>query len=633
MSFMKWMSGTATGLGAVGSSHTAANGAGGAVGHRGLPDNDDRFYGLVNVGNTCYCSSVLQSLYFCRAFRDCVNNYPHPQAGMAAQTLERPALVLGANGSNSPDLGLQPTDRADGWEGSRSVSGGADVEAANGRGKTLSSFRERAAGLRRRKDQTSAGAGLASPPAAATDSTANGSGESKESSGTAGSVDAGGSAGVTAGAADPPEPPDAGLPAASGDGVGSSLFTELKDLFWTISTQTKRTGSLSPQRLIAKLKEVNELFRSNAHQDAHELLNFLLNEILENVAGINKRLGLERFTGAPLEGPNWFQGRTWVHTLFEGLLTNETRCLSCESVTSRDETILDVSVDINEHTSVTSCLNQFAAGELLCHNNKFYCDSCGGLQEAELRMRLKRLPNILALHLKRFKYHEGLGRYVKLSYRVNFPTELRVPNTTEDTRDVLYTLSGIVVHLGGGPLHGHYISIVRSADRWVLFDDDCVEVIAEHELGNYFGDYPNFGSGYVLFYERTDFDPAQFDLPRPHAPDPRVPPAPPAASSTPRAGQVTPPAPAAAKTFAAPAQPQPLIATTRTIHNTGAGVPAQMAPPAAPGQPQVHTTTTSIAAAATPPGPSAPSTNSSSGATADSAAGRGSRLWFGRRGK
>ncbi|KAJ2767526.1 hypothetical protein IWQ57_003915, partial [Coemansia nantahalensis] len=516
MSFMKWMSGGTAGAGA--SSPIAVTSGHGGAAHGGLPENDDRYYGLVNMGNTCYCSSVLQSLYFCRAFRDCVINYPHPQpSGTAPAATARTALgvspgrgvaavaaaagamlaAAGASSSLSPDLGLQSSGRARGWEGARSVSGGADADAANGRGKTLSSFRERAAGLRRRKERASVGAGAASPQAGAADDAANGSGESKRSSGAGGSADAG----STTGAVELPAPPDADPLGIGSDGIGSSLFTELKDLFRTISTQAKRSGSLSPQRFIAKLKEVNELFRSNAHQDAHELFNCLLNEILENVAAISKRLGLERFTGAPLEGPNWFQGRTWVHTLFEGLLTNETRCLSCESVTSRDETILDVSVDINENMSVTSCLNQFAAGELLCHNNKFYCDSCGGLQEAELRMRLKRLPNILALHLKRFKYHEGLGRYVKLSYRVNFPTELRVPNTTEDTRDVLYTLSAIVVHLGGGPLHGHYISIARSGDQWVLFDDDCVEVIAENELSNYFGDHPNFGSGYVLFYE------------------------------------------------------------------------------------------------------------------------------------
>ncbi|KAJ2869033.1 hypothetical protein FB639_004797, partial [Coemansia asiatica] len=194
-------------------------------------------------------------------------------------------------------------------------------------------------------------------------------------------------------------------------GIESSMFSELKDLFWLISTRIQRTGSLSPQGLVMKLKETNELFRSNAHQDAHEFLNYLLNEIAENVEKISKDKGLRTCSGAPLHGENPFHGKTWVHTLFEGLLTNETRCLSCERVTSREERILDVSVDIHENTSVTNCLNQFAAGELLCHNNKFYCDSCGGLQEAERRMRLKRLPNILALHLKRFKYHEGLGRY------------------------------------------------------------------------------------------------------------------------------------------------------------------------------------------------------------------------------
>ncbi|KAJ2882898.1 hypothetical protein IWW38_005606, partial [Coemansia aciculifera] len=303
-------------------------------------------------------------------------------------------------------------------------------------------------------------------------------------------------------------------------GIGSSMFSELKDLFWLISTRTQRAGSLSPQGFIAKLKQSNELFRSNAHQDSHEFLNYLLNEIVENVEKINRDMGDSGRTGAPLHGPNQLIGNTWVHTLFEGLLTNETRCLSCECVTSRDETILDVSVDIHENTSVANCLNQFAAGELLCHDNKFYCDNCGGLQEAERRMRLKRLPNILALHLKRFKYHEVLGRYVKLSYRVNFPTELRVPNTTEETEDMLYSLSAVVVHLGGGPFHGHYISIVRSGEKWVLFDDDCVEIIKESELSNYFGDFPNFGSGYVLFYERTDFDPMQYDLPRPFSPPP-----------------------------------------------------------------------------------------------------------------
>jgi len=44
-------------------------------------------------------------------------------------------------------------------------------------------------------------------------------------------------------------------------------------------------------------------------------------------------------------------------------------------------------------------------------------------------MRIKKLPRILALHLKRFKYIEVFKQYKKLSYRVVFPFELRLLNT------------------------------------------------------------------------------------------------------------------------------------------------------------------------------------------------------------
>lgn len=66
------------------------------------------------------------------------------------------------------------------------------------------------------------------------------------------------------------------------------------------------------------------------------------------------------------------------------------------------------------------------------------------------RMKIKKLPNVLALHLKRFKYQEDLGRYIKLTYRIAFPLELRLFNTVDelDDADRLYNLIAIVVHIG-----------------------------------------------------------------------------------------------------------------------------------------------------------------------------------------
>lgn len=121
-------------------------------------------------------------------------------------------------------------------------------------------------------------------------------------------------------------------------------------------------------------------------------------------------------------------------SLFQGILTSETRCLNCENVSSKDEDFFDLQVDIEQNTSITHCLRCFSNTETLCSDNKFKCDNCSSYQEAQKRMRVKKLPMILALHLKRFKYMEQYNRHIKVSHRVVFPLELRLFNTVSVLR-------------------------------------------------------------------------------------------------------------------------------------------------------------------------------------------------------
>lgn len=167
-------------------------------------------------------------------------------------------------------------------------------------------------------------------------------------------------------------------------GMKESLFTCLKDLFERIVGENGKSGVIAPTKLVEVLKRENgifwhcqtnvEMFQGNTHQDAHEFLNYLLNDVVESV---------DRYERS--RSPSSMSNSRWVHELFEGILTSETKCLTCENITKRDEVFLDLSIDIEQNSSVSACLRQFSASEMLCERNKFHCDICGGLQEAEKR--------------------------------------------------------------------------------------------------------------------------------------------------------------------------------------------------------------------------------------------------------
>lgn len=115
-----------------------------------------------------------------------------------------------------------------------------------------------------------------------------------------------------------------------------TLLTCLADLFHNIATQKKKTGTVAPKKFITRLRKENEVFDNYMQQDAHEFLNYLLNTI-------GDLLSAEKIPNGSLNGGNnHCASNTWVHDIFQGTLTNETRCLNCESLSSKDEDFLDL---------------------------------------------------------------------------------------------------------------------------------------------------------------------------------------------------------------------------------------------------------------------------------------------------
>uniref|UniRef100_A0ACB8FHV9 Ubiquitin carboxyl-terminal hydrolase 12-A n=1 Tax=Sphaerodactylus townsendi TaxID=933632 RepID=A0ACB8FHV9_9SAUR len=398
------------------------------IGPEQFPVNE-HYFGLVNFGNTCYCNSVLQALYFCRPFREKVLAYKS-QPRKKENLLTCLADLFHSIATQKKKVGVIPPKKFI---------------------------------TRLRKDNGAA------------------------------------------------QRPHTGLDEAAAPSSGPSPTTPARTLVAAAAQPQARAEAAMPIGVPASAEA--ELFDNYMQQDAHEFLNYLLNtiaDILQEERKQEKQNGRLPNGNIDCENNNCPPDPTWVHEIFQGTLTNETRCLTCETISSKDEDFIDLSVDVEQNTSITHCLRGFSNTETLCSEYKYYCEECRSKQEAHKRMKVKKLPMILALHLKRFKYMDQLHRYTKLSYRVVFPLELRLFNTSGDATnpDRMYDLVAVVVHCGSGPNRGHYIAIVKSHDFWLLFDDDIVEKIDAQAIEEFYGlttdSSKNSESGYILFYQSRD---------------------------------------------------------------------------------------------------------------------------------
>jgi ubiquitin carboxyl-terminal hydrolase 12/46 len=313
-----------------------------------------------------------------------------------------------------------------------------------------------------------------------------------------------------------------------------SLLAALALLFDGIATSPARTGVVAPHSFLKRLRKANELFRAPQQQDAHEFLNYLLNDISNTAIATMRNEEEEEeeededqaqqsngdahgdgaandlpSNGASKKRPKASSKakRSFVQDLFEGVLTNETRCLRCESITSRDETFLDLSVDVTQNSSISHCFANFCAVERLAAGNKFFCDACNTLQEAQKSLHVRRAPPVLVLHLKRFKFVDRYNCHKKLSHRVAFPFDLRLGGAPGEPAS-RYSLLAVVVHRGGGPNSGHYFSYVRSESNWLLFNDRQIELVDRATVQAVFGSArettgATLSTAYILFYERV----------------------------------------------------------------------------------------------------------------------------------
>ncbi len=154
--------------------------------------------------------------------------------------------------------------------------------------------------------------------------------------------------------------------------------------------------------------------------------------------------------------------------------------------------------------SLYDCLECFSKEEQLDTRNMWYCPKCKKSVQATKKMDMYKLPDILIIHLKRFK-HKASSMWSsnkKIDDFVEYPIaglDLKryLKSPPEISGDTTYDLFGVSNHFGGLS-GGHYTATCYNAalGKWLYFNDSYVSYAGEEDIVS--------SAGYVLFYRRVD---------------------------------------------------------------------------------------------------------------------------------
>lgn len=195
---------------------------------------------------------------------------------------------------------------------------------------------------------------------------------------------------------------------------------------------------------------------------------------------------------------------------------------SKESKSKKDAAAASAASTPSTTPNLHECLKSYTAPELLNSDN-YTCPSCKTPRNATKRLRVRKLPAILCVHVKRFgmKKIGGVTSAIAEKYegKLDFPLVLdmgpyttaslpqangtaskvngaRASTSAGEPKKYIYDLDCVVVHQGEHSHTGHYYAYCRKGTRWYRFDDEIVSATTTEDVLRQ--------EAYLLFYGLRD---------------------------------------------------------------------------------------------------------------------------------
>ncbi|KNC99540.1 uncharacterized protein SPPG_04930 [Spizellomyces punctatus DAOM BR117] len=219
-----------------------------------------------------------------------------------------------------------------------------------------------------------------------------------------------------------------------------------------------RNAVLNPTYFTKNIKLICRDFRYGKQEDAHEFLRCLMDKFQDSCLKGMKNLDHRTKT------------TTLIHQIFGGYTRSQIRCSQCQYKSNTYEPMLDMSLEVC--SSLQKAFALHTKTEKLDGDNKYKCDRCKKLVDAQKRISIEVAPEVLTVQLKRF---DVFGRG-KNNTKVEFPEYLDLTaSMTSRQQRTRYQLYAMIAHHGSSPNHGHYTAFAKDPNgTWHYYDDEDV---------------------------------------------------------------------------------------------------------------------------------------------------------------
>ena len=309
----------------------------------------------------------------------------------------------------------------------------------------------------------------------------------------------------------------------------SREFYEVLKHLWLKDYNNNKTY-YEPYNFKQIISDMNPLFQGIQANDAKDLINFILQQVHEDLNEPINKQGIYSFNVDQYNEQQMFNNfiedfkkkqRSIISDIFFFIIETKTECLNCKQrnqicgITNpvylynfqimnflifpleevRKYKIMQYQQNFQD-VNLIDCFNYNQKIDYMQGENQMWCKNCQQNSTSQYMSVIYSAPIDFVLILNR-----GKGNIYNV--KLNFDEILDIGNFVfmKQSNNLIYHLYAVVTHIGPSSMGGHFIAFCKSPidNLWYRYNDAMVEYIGNFHNNKV--DIVNFGVPYILFYE------------------------------------------------------------------------------------------------------------------------------------